>query len=331
MFIHLRAVQEEYPDQKWLDLWETRWPFYRNWYLRDGYSARPGYLTCLEKLQTYMPELLPFHERLAALAGGGDLEARYLSLWKPPAYMSGCSQVVWDRRNDLALIRNYDYSPELFEGVFMQTNWLQPVMGIVDCSWGLLDGVNASGLSLSLTFGGRNVVGEGFGIPLVQRYVLETCTTTQEAIEKLCSIPIHMAYNVTVMDEKGFFATVYLSPDRPPVVTENRVGTNHQITVEWEDYARMSGTTERHMFLLESIGENGLTEEEMVARFLKEPLYNTKYDQHFGTIYTAVYHPRERTVELIWPGKSYSFGFDDFHEMKIVVNVNKTVNKLLVE
>ena len=44
-----------------------------------------------------------------------------------------------------------------------------------DCLWGLLDGMNDRGLAVSLTFGGRPDVGDGFAIPLVVRYVLETC------------------------------------------------------------------------------------------------------------------------------------------------------------
>jgi len=38
-------------------------------------------------------------------------------------------------------------------------------MGMSDCLWGLLDGVNGDGLCASLTFGGRRIVGVGFGIP----------------------------------------------------------------------------------------------------------------------------------------------------------------------
>ena len=34
---------------------------------------------------------------------------------------------------------------------------------MLDCLWGLLDGVNDAGLALSLTFGGRPQVGAGFG------------------------------------------------------------------------------------------------------------------------------------------------------------------------
>ena len=46
----------------------------------------------------------------------------------------------------------------------LRSGWQgRQVMGTSDGLWGLVDGVNDAGLSISLTFGGRRVVGEGFG------------------------------------------------------------------------------------------------------------------------------------------------------------------------
>ena len=58
-----------------------------------------------------------------------------------------------------------------------------------DCLWGLLDGMNDAGLAVSLTFGGRRVLGDGFGIPIVVRYLLETCDDVAEAREALARLP----------------------------------------------------------------------------------------------------------------------------------------------
>ena len=93
---------------------------------------------------------------------------------------------------------------------------------------GAADGVNAAGLAVSLTFGGRKAVGPGFGIPLIVRYLLEVCATTEEAVAVLRRVPSHMSYNVTVVDRAGKFATVFLAPDRPVEVTRRRYTTNHQ-------------------------------------------------------------------------------------------------------
>ena len=137
-------------------------------------------------------------------AGGLDLQARFLALYRPPAYLTGCSQVVWPGEEPM-LVRNYDYSPALCEGLILLSRWNgRAVLAMVDCLWGVLDGINDAGLAVSLTFGGRKVVGDGFGIPIVLRYILEFCDTAEQAGEVHASrVPVHMSYNVTAVDRRG--------------------------------------------------------------------------------------------------------------------------------
>ena len=90
------------------------------------------------------------------------------------------------------------------------------MLGTSDMLWGLLDGMNEDGLAASLTFGGRPNVGEGFGIPIVLRYVLETCATVEQAVGALRPIPIAQSYNVALVDSAGDHATVFVAPDNPP-------------------------------------------------------------------------------------------------------------------
>ena len=98
----------------------------------------------------------------------------------------------------------------------LRTRWQgRGVMGTTDGLLGLVDGVNDAGLAVSLTFGGRREVGDGFGVPLILRYVLQTCETAKEAEAALSRIPCHMSYNVTVLDAQRQFLTAYLTPDRP--------------------------------------------------------------------------------------------------------------------
>ncbi len=227
MLVSLKCVEEDNLGPKWQKYFRKSWPYYKKWYLQEGYTARPGYLSCVEQLEEHMPEILPVYEAAVEHAGGGDLAARFLSLYNPPAFMSGCTQVAWDKP-PYSLIRNYDYNPKWFEGVMFKTNWLKPVIGISDCNWGLLDGMNADGLAISLTFGGRKISGEGFGIPLIMRYVLETCRDVPQAVSTLLRLPSHMSYNVTLLDKTGKYKTVYLTPDKGPHVDIEKVATNHQ-------------------------------------------------------------------------------------------------------
>jgi predicted choloylglycine hydrolase len=187
-------------------------------------------------------------------------------------------------------------------------------MGTSDGLWGLVDGINDAGLALSLTFGGRRVVGDGFGVPLILRYVLQTCNTAAEAAEALARIPCHMSYNVTALDRKRQFVTAYMAPDRPAVITHAAVATNHQERVEWSSHARFTATVERERYLLQRLTLHREPKEKFISAFLKPPLYSTAFSQGFGTLYTAVYQPRSRSMSLRWPGTIWAQQLGDFVE-----------------
>lgn len=300
MDLTLHSIREDQPGPRWLALFERYWPAYQQWFLSQGHQARPGYVTSLKKLRQYMPELLPIYEQLVELSGGGDLAARFLSLYRPPPYLFGCSQAVWSRHQPI-LVRNYDYGPSLFEGTLLYTAWHRPVIAMSDCLWGVLDGINEAGLAVSLTFGGRNVVGDGFGVPLILRYVLEVCEDTAAAAAVLQRVPAHMPYNVTMVDRKSVFATAYVSPDRPTVITDVPISTNHQQHAEWADHARMTATVGRQEFLAMRLADPKETASRFIRRFLQPPLYQTRYEEAFGTLYTAAYYPLKHAVEYSWP------------------------------
>ncbi|NNE24273.1 MAG: hypothetical protein HKN11_16865 [Rhizobiales bacterium] len=309
-----RAISEDDPGPKWARLFGEYWPDYKRWWLHQGEEARPTYLEGRQALGKHMPEMVPLYEQLCDLAGGGDQVSRFLSFYCPPPYLSGCSQAIWPGAEPV-LVRNYDYNPQAFDSLILRTKWQgRAVMGTSDGLWGLVDGTNDAGLAVSLTFGGRTVVGDGFGVPLILRYVLQTCETAQEAGEVLARIPSHMSYNVTVLDAKRNFLTAMLAPDRPAVLSRTSVATNHQETVEWVSHARFTATVERERFLLQRLTLHVDPLEKFIGAFLKPPLYSTAYSQGFGTLYTAVYHPRQRTMEIRWPRVVWPFSLDQFTE-----------------
>ncbi|MDW4548700.1 C45 family peptidase [Defluviimonas sp. D31] len=309
-----RAIDETEPGPKWAALFHEYWPDYHRWWLREGEEPRPPYWESKQALKEHMPELLPLYERLCELAGGGDHAARFLSFWRPPPYLSGCSQAIWPGREPV-LVRNYDYSPRAFDRLMLRTGWLgRTVLGTSDGLWGLVDGMNDAGLAVSLTFGGRRIVGEGFGVPLILRYVLQTCETAEEAGRVLARVPTHMSYNVTVLDAKRRFLTALMAPDRPAQITHAAVATNHQKTVEWMSHARMTATVQRERFLLQRLTLHVEPQEKFISAFLRPPLYSTAYSLGFGTLYTAVYRPRLGQMELRWPQASWAFDIKEFVE-----------------
>lgn len=314
-----RSIHEAKPGAKWQSLFGQLWPAYEAWFFSEGETARPPYLSSHRALRASMPELEPTYGAFCELAGGGDRAARFLSLYCPPAYLSGCSQLVW-HDGEPALIRNYDYAPWLCEGVLLLTAWNgRRVMAMSDCAWGVLDGLNEDGLAVSLSFGGRRVVGVGFGAPLLLRYVLEFCTTVAEAARELARIPVHMAYNVTMVDRQGHFLTLLLSPDHPAVLRHVPFATNHQTRVEMPHHAAFTRSVEREHYLRMRLDWTGEPAEAVARDFLKPPLYATEYRQGFGTLYSAIYRPGRGTMELRWPGCSWHQSFDDFREEQYLV------------
>ena len=318
-----RAVSEATPGPRWQALFEEAWPGYERWFLREGDAKRPTVAESTRMLRRYLPELVPIYERLVELAGGRDRQARLLALWCPTPFITGCSQLVWPADRPTLLVRNYDYAPALCDAVFLHTQWdRRTVVVSSDCLWGALDGINEDGLAVSLAYGGRTVVGTGFGIPLVLRYVLECCSVVAEALEVLTRVPINMAYNVKVLDASGAFATVMLAPDRAPRVERQPIATNHQEPSspgERTAHADATHTFEREAFLGERLADASETEARLLERFLEPPLYATRWAAGHGTLYTAAYRPATKDVELRWPRQRLVLGCDQFAETELAV------------
>jgi predicted choloylglycine hydrolase len=242
------AVDGTGPSPKWQARWNRSWPAYERWFVDRGGDAGPSRAECVAAIERHMPELAPVHSELTRLAGGGDRAARFLSAWCPPAYLGGCSIAAVSRGGATRLLRNYDLSPELNEGLLLRTAWLQPVMGMIEFLWGLSDGVNASGLCLALAYGGRVETAEGFGITTILRYVLETCADVPEALETLARVPSHMAYNVVLADRSGRTASVEMQPGGGFRRCDLPIATNHQQGVA-TDRPEFTRTMERHAYL----------------------------------------------------------------------------------
>jgi predicted choloylglycine hydrolase len=317
------SVAETYPDQKWLTHYQSAIPAYRNWFASEGELKRPGLQECRDAMQTYMPEMVPLWEHLIKLTNAGANDARLLSFYCPAPNLSGCSQAVWTRYTP-TLVRNYDHAPEFCEGRIMKTRWHDTqVIASTDCLWGVLDGMNEHGLSVSLAFGGHEGVTKGFGIPIILRYVLEFCTTVDEAVKVLCRVPANMAYNITLLDAYGQVRTVELTPFLAPKITCKPLAVNHQGDFELSNYAMFSRSCERQQFIMSKLYDPLSSVESFVNSFEFNPLFATNYAQGFGTLYTAIYNPQLRAMEYRWPNrvKMYqSFAF--FEEYEVWVDQN---------
>jgi predicted choloylglycine hydrolase len=228
-------------------------------------------------------------------------------------------------------MRNYDFDPRYFDGRLTYTKYCKPVISMQDSAWGVLDGMNADGLAVALAFGGRQDTGVGFGIPLVLRYVLETCSTTAEACRTLSRIPVHMSYSVMVIDAAGHVATVFMNPDRAAeVVSATRI-TNHQHQVEWDEHAAFTRTRERLDMLDRLLNVDGITREALLQRMLKTPLRSQQFMRGFGTLYTSMYDVAAGAMKVVWPDRRVAASFDRFEEQEAHVVLLRPVGRYMAK
>ncbi len=317
-----QAIDEAFPGEKWLTHYQAAMPAYRKWFASEGEIKRPSLDECRHALQSFMPELVPLWEHLLRITQADEQDARLLSFYCPAPYLSGCSQAVWTRYAPI-LVRNYDYAPDFCEGRILKTHWHQThVIASTDCLWGVLDGMNEHGLSVSLAFGGHESITEGFGIPIILRYVLEFCRTVDEAVSVLNRVPAHMAYNVTLLDAYGQVRTVELTPFFTPIVTYKPLAVNHQGDLEITNYALFSNSYERQQCLISKLYDPLSSVESFVNAFEYSPLFSNNYAQGFGTLYTAIYNPQLRAMEYRWPNHLRLYqSFAYFEETELWVNL----------
>jgi predicted choloylglycine hydrolase len=310
--LRLVGIDEDQPGPRWQELFEATWDAYRAWWLGQAGGSRPGRAEAEAALRRHMPELVDTHARLVELAGDDDVAAAMLTLWSPPPFIVACSQVVAPdaESGQPVLLRNYDYDPRLFEATVVRSRFRdRSVLGTGDCLWGLVDGVSEAGLAVSLTFGGRREIGEGFGVPLVIRYLLEVADGLDNAVAILRRLPHQLSYNITVCDATGDAVTVMVAPDRPAHVTRRRAVTNHPELVEWPEHANWVHSVER-LELLDGLLADGVAAGELADRMLQPPLLARNWDEGFATLYTAAYRPASGRLEYLWPGFTLPLAHD---------------------
>lgn len=314
-----RAFAEDEPGPIWQKHFNKLWPAYRNWFLRYGEADRPTYHESVKALKRHMPEFEPVYEAMVDLAGGGDHAARFLAQYCPPPLFRGCSQAVYHVEEPV-LVRSYDYSPYVFDGLLMRSRFAgRQVIAMLDCMSGVLDGINADGLAVSMSFGGREEFGDGFGISLLLRYLLEFAGDIGEAVELLRRVPVQGAYNIMLLDATSKFETIEIAPGSEPRLVGNRVATNHQADSHWPLYEEKVFTHARYQHLCNVIADREHTAWSFTREFLQFPLYQSRFARGFGTLYNAAFYPERGACEYFWPHHQWDFSFENFTEREYQV------------
>ncbi|MET2717000.1 C45 family peptidase [Streptomyces harbinensis] len=285
-----RLIRETYPPEA-----------LAGWLTEEG-RTEDGARAARRLFETHLPELVPALERLRAGLADIPHTGTLLTLAAVRPFFAGCTQIGAGGE----LLRNYDFDPDEVEGSIVRSHLLRPVIGTQEGGWGLLDGMNDAGLAISLTFGGRKVHGPGFAVVIVIRYLLETCTTVDEALARLRTLPITVPQNLTLVDPHRA-VTVHLGPDIPLTEAPDACAANHQSEPVPPEQERETRTGER-LAAVRAAGPD-------VAAMLRPPLHHGGYNRGFGTVYTAHYRPAEGAVTYHWPAAdSWSLSFGTFTE-----------------
>ncbi|MGK0348891.1 MAG: hypothetical protein ACI855_004983 [Myxococcota bacterium] len=156
---------------------------------------------------------------------------------------------------------------------------------------------------------------------LVIRYLLQVCTTTEEAVAVLRRVPCHMAYTVTVVDAHSHSATVFVSLDRPAQVTANLAATNHQVAVEWPEHALSTCSVERLAEVTNAAADSTTGPDAFVARFLEPTVWSTQYAKGAGTLYAACYAPHAQSLTMLWPKQRWTFPVSGFEPGSLTIKL----------
>ncbi|WP_244175007.1 carcinine hydrolase/isopenicillin-N N-acyltransferase family protein [Streptomyces misionensis] len=140
-------------------------------------------------------------------------------------------------------------------------------------------------------------------MPLVLRYVLETCQTVDEAVGRLRTLPVAIPQNVTLVDPDRS-VTVHVGPDIPMTEAPDSCAANHQHLPVPDEQERTTRTQAR----LAAVRAAGID----VPAMLRPPLYQRAYDHWLGTVYTAHYRPAEGCVTYQWPGEHWEHTIAEF-------------------
>jgi hypothetical protein len=121
-----------------------------------------------------------------------------------------------------------------------------------------------------------------------------------------------MKYHVSLLDAAGNQGRVTLTPNAPAAFVAASEATNHDEALEWPEHARATHSVERLGIMNKALADASEDARSFLNRFLRPPLFQLAYRRGFGTLYTALYRPSGRSLELIWPDAVWKLGMGSF-------------------
>ena len=222
---------------------------------------------------------------------------------------SGCSILIQDN----FMVRNYDQEPSTYDGryvLFQPTDGGFASVGPSMLITGRTDGMNEHGLVIGYNFVNSRQHEDGFVCNMIARIVLETCQTTEDAVQLLLQLPHKHSFNYCLLDAKRDARIVEASP-RGTAIRTDIACTNHFHTLTKENRYTMADSINRHKLISAVVSNNiPLTDAYQLLNDWDGGIFAKKYSAWDGTIHTATYEPSSLKARISFGANRMPLTFD---------------------
>ncbi len=215
---------------------------------------------CEEIVRQYMPGFL---DELQGISDVFGVDYDKVKIWPLCSYsklQQSCSAVAisgnYTAYGKPIFVRSYDFLDS--DGKYFTVFWTQlkngySSLGFSDAMSSRYCGFNEKGLAVASSISGyAGPTQPGVVFSLVTRWVLDHCSTTDEAVEFFRKVPHFHGWNFLLCDLHSNIAKVETCPERAEVVNFNEgigVSTNHYLSEEMQRFEetnwRSQGSTVR--------------------------------------------------------------------------------------
>lgn len=183
---------------------------------------------CLPIYEKYYPEIL---EEIKGIAEGQKSSYEDLCTFLLSMYCfefdNHCTCLAMKNENNIIFGRNSDFLVSI-ENLYMNCLYKlensYAFNGNTTAFVEIEDGINEYGLAVGLTFIYPTITKAGFNSGMLVRYLLEKCKTTNEAIEKLKTLPIASQQTLTIADSIGNIVIAECNAENIEIIKPNKDG-----------------------------------------------------------------------------------------------------------
>ncbi|OJJ22154.1 hypothetical protein BKI52_08945 [marine bacterium AO1-C] len=214
-----------------------------------------------------------------------------------------CSIFAFRNADRVIFGRNHDFLYRFREycmGTLVKASNQLDFVGHSDVFIGKMDGMNEKGLAVGINFVDSEERKPGINFSLMVRYLLERCTTVNEAVEVLSEAPIGSSNNYLIADAQQQMAVVEVTPGKRTVRYPSPeqafiYSTNHFISPEMKTHnsatPNWSKSQERAQGLEQALLNSTQINLEQAQKMLSDPTCHICLDLpqlQFGTLWSFV-------------------------------------------